>query len=284
MRCDTDGRFVPPTMHLFLPRTKTGAWDTPRLKRTCRTNDPRQYAGFVLDPAQHSSVLHYAIWEPHALWAKYHMHGAFPDAIAGAALKGGMVWGEMFHTFCRDFYLQRRGEPDGGRSAMHGLFRRAAALEDGAEVERQMRAGVLCRVGAVREMLLGATPPHAESPHALAISRMTMRGAGVSSSGEGAAGAAGAGASAGPMSEGGGAESESAAEEDDELRLEENGDGGEQAEDGPLLESNEDGKGGETGGLSVLEDNAESDGDEPEGPLLEDNELTVHPPRAPVRR
>ena len=27
VRCDTDGRYVPPTVHLFMPRTPTGDWD-----------------------------------------------------------------------------------------------------------------------------------------------------------------------------------------------------------------------------------------------------------------
>ena len=44
---------------------------------------------------------------------------------------------------------------------MHELFRSAAALEDAAEVRRQIRAGVLCRVRIVQEVLgAGAMDQH----------------------------------------------------------------------------------------------------------------------------
>ena len=60
-----------------------------RIGRSSGTNDARNHI-FRHVTAQRSSVLHYAIWDPHALWAKYHLHGDFPDAIVGANAKGGM--------------------------------------------------------------------------------------------------------------------------------------------------------------------------------------------------
>ena len=49
-------------------------------------------------------MLHYAIWDPHALWAKYNLHGDFPDEIVGSCFKGPLSWGDMFHTHCRDYF------------------------------------------------------------------------------------------------------------------------------------------------------------------------------------
>ena len=250
VRCDTDGLYVPPTVHLFLPRTPTGEWDSERIKRCCFTNDRKGYAGFVPTSSHQSSILHYAIWDPHALWAKYHLHGEFPDVIAGAALKGGMVWGDMFHTHCRDFYLQRRSDSDGGRAAMHKLFRKAAALEDPTEVERQIAAGVLCRVHAVPEVL------GLELPQACGMKLGSMQGPQPRS-----------------------ADSDNDSDNNDSLLLEEN----EEEEDGLLLEDNserEEGGGvlieqngggddSEEGGL-LLEDNSEHESEE-DGPLLEEN-------------
>lgn len=154
VRCDTDGSYVPPTVHVFLPRKRnTTEWDSERLKKRGFTNDDRNCGLFSHQPHVRASVLHYAIWDPHALWAKYHLHGNFPDEIVGACTKGGLSWGDMFHTHCRDFYLTRRHDPDEGRAAMYDLFRRSAMLEDPAESERQQRLGVLRRVEVVREVL-----------------------------------------------------------------------------------------------------------------------------------
>ena len=232
VRCDTDGQYVPPTVHMFLPRTSTGAWDEARLRRCCHTNDPRN-AIFAPNAAQRSSILHYAIWDPHALWAKYHLHGEFPDEIAGATTKGGMVWGRMFHTHCRDYYLTRRHEPDGGRGAMHDLFRRAAALEDEELARRQIRAGVLSRVQAVIEVVAAAddTPSPAEAP------QLSLPGGG-----------AGAGQRpTDPTSDG----------EDDALQLEENGD--EEESELELEDNDACNDGDESDGVQLEENGCESD-------------------------
>ena len=85
VRCDTDGSYVPPTVHLFLPRKPNSLeWDADRLKARGFTNDDRNTGLFSFDGSVRAAVLHYAIWDPHALWAKYALHGDFPDAIVGA--------------------------------------------------------------------------------------------------------------------------------------------------------------------------------------------------------
>ena len=60
------------------------------------------------------------------------------------------MWGDMFHTHCRNHYLPRRHDADGGRAAMYDLFRRAAALEDKAEAARRWRPG--CRGRSCSEL------------------------------------------------------------------------------------------------------------------------------------
>lgn len=172
VRCDTDGSYVPPTVHLFLPRKRNSQeWDSDRLKARGFTNDDRNLGLFSYRPSQRATILHYAIWDAHALWAKYSLHGDFPDAIVGATTKGGMEWGDMFHTHCRDYLRTRRADADGGRSAMHELFRTAAALEDAAVAQRQLAAGVLARVTVVQVVLgqaaLQATPQTGSQPPAL---------------------------------------------------------------------------------------------------------------------
>lgn len=174
--------------------------------------------------------------EQHALWAKYHLHGDFPDEIVGAALKGGMVWGNMFHTYCRDFYAPRRHDADGGRGAMLELFRRAASIEDPMEVARQIHAGVLCRVRAVFQVLCRGELYGPELPQ--------IRASGSRE-----------------------AEAEKEAESEAGLTLEENnessgGGGGEEEEEGLVLEENdaEEKSGDEEEEGLLLEENAVAEG------------------------
>eukprot|EP00316_Scyphosphaera_apsteinii_P023114 CAMPEP_0119341800 /NCGR_PEP_ID=MMETSP1333-20130426/103291_1 /TAXON_ID=418940 /ORGANISM="Scyphosphaera apsteinii, Strain RCC1455" /LENGTH=604 /DNA_ID=CAMNT_0007353871 /DNA_START=75 /DNA_END=1889 /DNA_ORIENTATION=+ len=171
VRLDTDGLYVPPTVHNFLPRTTTGAWDEQRLKATGYTNDTRHHG---LTPHQHhfSAILHFAIWDPHALWAKYFLHGDFPDKIIGAVMKEELYWGPCFHIQSRDHLRKNRDEPDGGRAAMRELFRCAAALELASEAERQIAAGVLYRFTVVQRVLEAAKEEAlARKGHMLGIPR-----------------------------------------------------------------------------------------------------------------
>ena len=154
----------------------------------------------------------------------------------------------MFHTHCRDYYLPRRHEPDEGRGAMHELFRKAAALEDPAEVEAQLELGVLARVRAVRQVV-DATGERTGHEPTLSHSQPSLGG-----------------------------EEEEGEEEEGSLCLEENGDdalvgGGSDDEEDLILEENgsDDGDTSDGEGL-VLEENAEGAGDEEEEDLvLEDN-------------
>uniref|UniRef100_A0A7S4BNC3 Glycosyltransferase family 92 protein n=1 Tax=Chrysotila carterae TaxID=13221 RepID=A0A7S4BNC3_CHRCT len=153
VRVDTDGLWVPPTVHYFFPRKPDGTWDEARLRQRGRTNDHRNVM-FRLSACEASCVLHYPLWDARALWAKYVLHGDFPDVIVGGTLRGReWEWGECFHTQCRDLLRQRRADDDGGLGAMRHLFASAAAAPDQKQAEQQLRAGVLVRVGAVQRVL-----------------------------------------------------------------------------------------------------------------------------------
>jgi len=157
VKCDTDGCYVPPTVHHFWPRNvDTGMWDKERLRKHGFTNDARNTALYNHCPQIRASILHYPLWDPNALWAKYKLHGDFSDEIAGIPTRqGSLRWGDLFHAQCRDTYLAAKDDSDGGRQAMHDLFKNIAALENKEEADRQVRSGLLCRVGVVQEVLRG---------------------------------------------------------------------------------------------------------------------------------
>ena len=53
---------------------------------------------------------------------------------------------DVFHCACRDAYVAHATDADEGRGPLVELFRRVVALEDRAEADRQIDAGVLERV------------------------------------------------------------------------------------------------------------------------------------------
>jgi hypothetical protein len=175
-----------------------------------------------------------------------------------------MVWGDMFHTRCRDYFQQRRHDADGGRAAMYELFRDAAALQAEDEVERQQRAGVLRRIPAVQHVLRATTADGAASSAPavlLAASAPAADGATFGTPDD---------ASAAPLV--GPLPRMRADESDDELCLEANDDDADADDDELLLEHNEaDEAGDEADGL-LLESN------DNEAPDLEDaDELCLEP-------
>ena len=165
-RVDTDGQWVPVNVHLCLPRSAEGKWDSDRLLRCGWTNDVRN-SGLRHHTAEASAVLHYPLWDPEALWRKYVLHGEFANELpSGAASKGGLQWGECFHVECRDHYLAHRHEADGGLAAMTELFRRVVCLEDSAEIARQLACGVLIPLPSAVHYLWQQRQP-TQPPHPL---------------------------------------------------------------------------------------------------------------------
>ena len=153
VRVDTDGGWVPVSVHSCLPRRADGQWDPDRLLARCWSNDPRNQS-VRLEPAQRSRVLHYPVWNALALWQKYRLHGDFGDELAsGATAKGGMEWGVCFHTQARDVLLAHRGDADGGLSALSHLFSEAACLPSESDAIRQIGCGVLVRLPGVVDTL-----------------------------------------------------------------------------------------------------------------------------------
>ena len=158
-RVDTGGRWIPVSVHQCLPRRKPmdgGDWDDERLLTACWTNDPRN------DGVRHvlheqSCILHYPVWDAAALWRKYALHGNFPDElVSGATHKGGLAWGDCFHTECRDVFVAHRADDDGARGAIRDLFRHAAMAKGGpSELAEQIRVGALQRIPDARELLQG---------------------------------------------------------------------------------------------------------------------------------
>ena len=91
-RVDTDGLWVPVSVHTCLPRQANGAWDEPRLHTRAWTNEGRN-SGLRHLPYEASAVLHYPVWDPAALWHKYALHGAFKDELeSGKVTNGGLVY------------------------------------------------------------------------------------------------------------------------------------------------------------------------------------------------
>lgn len=146
-RVDTDGCYVPVSVHACLPRKLgSGEWDEPRLRACVWTNDPRNETARHV-PGENSAILHYPVWDPAALWHKYRLHGDFPNTlVSGKTHKRGLDWGDCFHTECRDAYLAAKDDGDGGYGAMLSLFRRAAMLPDAAEADVQIDMGLLTRL------------------------------------------------------------------------------------------------------------------------------------------
>ena len=118
-RVDTDGCYVPVSVHACLPRKLgSGEWDEPRLRACVWTNDPRNETARHV-PGENSAILHYPVWDPAALWHKYRLHGDFPNTlVSGKTHKRGLDWGDCFHTECRDAYLAAKDDGDGGYGAM----------------------------------------------------------------------------------------------------------------------------------------------------------------------
>jgi hypothetical protein len=107
-------------------------------------------------------VLHFAVWDPGALWRKYVLHGDFSNALlSGATQKGGLQWGACFHTECRDVFLSSRDGEDGGYQAMLDLFRRAIICDDSSKVDAQISCGVLARLSHAKSFLRAHPPPPA---------------------------------------------------------------------------------------------------------------------------
>ena len=156
-RVDTDGLWVPVSVHLCLPRRADSKWDHARMLARGWTNDVRN-AGLRHHTQEGAAVLHYPLWDPRALWLKYQLHGNFSNEIvAGRTVTSGLEWGKCFHVECRDHYLAHQHEPDGGLSAMTQLFRDAICLEDPLEAQRQVTMGVLTRFGHVKAWLARMT-------------------------------------------------------------------------------------------------------------------------------
>lgn len=170
-RVDTDGLWVPASVHTCLPRQANGMWDEPRLHTRAWTNEVRN-SGLAKRTDEASAVLHFPVWDPAALWCKYALHGDFSDELeSGATTKGGLVWGECFHTECRDHYVAHRHAPDGGYSAMLELFRSVVMLTPNEEEEaaRQIDLGLLIRLPhALAHLRTAKIPPAAYATNGLA--------------------------------------------------------------------------------------------------------------------
>ncbi len=167
VRVDTDGLWVPISVHACLPRIPNlghpaapSTWDSQRLLDRGWTNDGRN-EGMRVDTTERSVVLHFPVWDHVALWRKYAMHGSFTDKlVSGLAHKGGLEWGPCFHVQCRDAYLECREEADGGLGSMTKLFTEAACLMSESEAIRQIACGVLVRLpDASIALLSSATEP-----------------------------------------------------------------------------------------------------------------------------
>ena len=166
-RVDTDGLWVPVSVHQCLPRRpsqeETSIWDRERLKSAGWTNDARN-SGLRHELDEQTAILHFPVWSPDALWRKYNLHGAFPDSLpSGATHKGGLGWGDCFHTQCRDVYLAHRHEDDSGLGAMRRLFESSVMPPTAGpwDADRQQRIGLLKRFSEVRSVL---RPPHPPPP------------------------------------------------------------------------------------------------------------------------
>ena len=160
-RVDTDGNWVPVSVHTCLPRLPQNSdgtpakWDEPRLNTRAWTNDYRN-SGLRHAMEEGSCVLHYPVWDPAALWHKYVLHGDFTnELVSGKTHKKGLQWGECFHIECRDVYLKNKGEADGGYSALLELFKKVVMLQpnDRGEAERQIHLGLLVRLKQAKELL-----------------------------------------------------------------------------------------------------------------------------------
>ena len=166
-RVDTDGLYVPVSVHMCLPRKPDGKWDEQRLATRVWSNDARNATARHV-PFVSSAVLHYPAWDPAALWHKYVLHGNFDDKLpSGATHKSGLEWGNCFHVECRDVYIAAQSEDDGGYGAMLDLFRRAVMLPDADEARRQVNLGLLTRVRHAINFLGGAQAAAAFPPLAL---------------------------------------------------------------------------------------------------------------------
>jgi hypothetical protein len=145
-RVDTDGLYVPVSVHMCLPRFPDGKWNESRLHTRVWTNDFRNETARAL-PSETSCILHYPAWDPQALWHKYVLHGNFSDKlVSGKTHKQGLQWGECFHIECRDVYLASKSDSDGGYAAMLALFRKTVMLSEPAEAARQIELGLLTRI------------------------------------------------------------------------------------------------------------------------------------------
>eukprot|EP00966_Prymnesium_polylepis_P214614 4969970-Prymnesium_polylepis.1 len=67
VRVDTDGLWVPPTVHQFLPRKQSGEWDGERLRARGWTNEAR-YTSALTHVPRPAAVLHFPVWDPASLW------------------------------------------------------------------------------------------------------------------------------------------------------------------------------------------------------------------------